>query len=79
MRLTDRETATVLFALRKFQRDPGILDDDCGFFLDVEPLTADEIDELAERINFDDGEASIDASDPFQIADTAIGRRIIRG
>lgn len=56
MRLTDRELATVLAALRYWQID---LDANngvpiCEHFEDVTPLTVDEIDELCERLNCDD-------------------------
>lgn len=52
--LSRRELATVLAALRLFQATPTIppqideLASDCQTF---EPLTADEIDELCERLN----------------------------
>jgi hypothetical protein len=54
IRLTDRELATVLAALRYWQREL----DECGpppiaepFDDAITPLTADEIDDLCERLN----------------------------
>jgi hypothetical protein len=46
--LNERELATVLAALRIFQRDP---DPTMEHFDEVEPLSADEIDELCEELN----------------------------
>ena len=56
MRLTDRELATVLFALRRWQNDqaeesPGESD----FFQGQSPLTGGEIDALCERLNASPG------------------------
>ena len=62
MKLDKRETATILAALRLFQEEldhyeptEGHMAIDIGereHFVDVEPLTSDEIDELCEKINF---------------------------
>jgi len=52
--LTSRELATVLAALRYWQRDLESADEifDSGdHFVDQLPLTAAEIDELCERLN----------------------------
>ena len=52
MNLNDRETATVLAALRHFQYiDSDAMKDE--HFTDVEPLNNNQIDELCERINTD--------------------------
>ena len=61
--LTAREIAAILAALRLYQREAethgglrfarGIASDDGS----LEPLTADEIDDLCERINTGDGVA----------------------
>ena len=62
MTLTDRQTATVLAALRSWQEEIYLNDDGAvcahslqlagtGHFEDVTPLTPDEIDELCEEIN----------------------------
>lgn len=48
MKITERELATVLAALRKFQESPAT---DTEHFKDVRPLTANQIDELCERLN----------------------------
>jgi len=55
MKLTDRELATVLAALRYWQRE-GLFS--CGHEIDIasngdtlEPLTARDIDALCERLN----------------------------
>lgn len=50
--LTARELATVLAALRYWQRDPAVAQHwEYLHFEDVAPLTTDEIDELCERLN----------------------------
>jgi hypothetical protein len=53
--LSDRELATVLAALRHWQRQrertPGALPGGPHHFEDVTPLSAQEIDELCERLN----------------------------
>jgi len=48
MQLTDRELSTILAALRKFQASPSV---DSGHFRSHRPLTANQIDELCERLN----------------------------
>lgn len=48
MKLTDRELATVLAALRLFQNHPA---NRMIHFTDVKPLTNDDIDDLCERLN----------------------------
>ena len=48
MKITERELATVLAALRKFQESPAA---GAEHFKDVRPLTANQIDELCERLN----------------------------
>lgn len=48
--LTGRELATVLHALRKLQ-DPTNCNHCCEHFDETEPLTAEEIDGLCERLN----------------------------
>ncbi len=48
MKITEKELATVLAALRKFQKSPAI---NAEHFKDVRPLTANQIDELCERLN----------------------------
>lgn len=48
MKITERELATILAALRKFQESPAT---DGEHFKDVRPLTANQIDELCERLN----------------------------
>jgi hypothetical protein len=56
MELTNKETATVLAALRYWQdetRDYPELMDDFDHFEDIEPLTDQEINDLCERINLD--------------------------
>lgn len=54
MRLSERELATVLAALRYWQQDLAD-NDECpiseGHFEDHDPLTVDEIDDLCERLN----------------------------
>lgn len=57
MKLTDKELATVLAALRYWQDDleennghPAILE----YFEEVDPLSVDEIDELCEKLNTED-------------------------
>jgi hypothetical protein len=61
IRVTDRELATLLAALRTWQRtvaekqaqelvSPSYFEDG------ISPLTAEEIDELCERLNFSDEE-----------------------
>lgn len=47
-RVSDRETATIIAALRKFQENP---DPNMDHFNDVDPLSSDEIDELCQRLN----------------------------
>ena len=59
MNLTNRETATVLAALRYWQRDFGAAGGKTVFpdhFYDCKPLTAKQIDTLCERINTPDEE-----------------------
>lgn len=56
MKLSDKELATVLAALRYWQQDlANAQGDDEGpispHFEDVEPLSAGEIDDLCERLN----------------------------
>ena len=55
VRLSDRELATVLAALRYWQQDLTENDDgpiDSEHFADgIEPLSVDEIDELCQRLN----------------------------
>jgi len=53
IRLSDRELATVLAALRYFQQDLATNDDPpiSEHFEEVTPLTPDEIDDLCEKIN----------------------------
>lgn len=56
MKLTDRETTTVLAALRMAQ-DAGEGNLERLFpmyFVGVQPLSVDEIDELCERLNTED-------------------------
>lgn len=48
MKLTARELATILAALRKFQELPSV---DTGHFADCPPLAPEEIDRLCERLN----------------------------
>ena len=65
MTFNDRETAMVLYALRKVQESlvKGTDLSEEGHFVEVEPLNADEIDDLCERINCDgDSEPTDDAS-----------------
>lgn len=63
--ITDRQLATVLAALRYWQRDlsegaedsndvPEGIIDGAGHFTDHKPLTSDEIDELCESLNIPD-------------------------
>lgn len=63
MKLTDRELATVLAALRNFQEDIGHYTDPDGWnvrnafpehFAEHEPLDHPEIDDLCERLNTED-------------------------
>ncbi len=53
MKLSDRELATLLAALRYWQQD--LTESEEGpiseHFEDVEPLTVEEIDDLCERLN----------------------------
>lgn len=51
--LTDREIGTILAALRYWQQDLEANDDPpiSEHFEDVRPLTADEVDDLCERLN----------------------------
>ena len=54
--LTDKETATILFALRYFQQEMGDehednLIDPNGYFADHTPLASEEIDSLCDRMN----------------------------
>ena len=68
--LTDRELATVLHALRKLQ-DTANCNYVCEHFDEHEPLNDDEIDELCERLNFDDpaqveGDGEVPDSDAAQ-------------
>jgi len=59
MNLTNRETATVLAALRYWQRDFGAAGGATAFpdhFYDCKPLKAKQIDALCERINAPDEE-----------------------
>ena len=54
IRLSERELATVLAALRYWQQDLVANDEDPispDHFDQVTPLTADEIDDLCERLN----------------------------
>ncbi|ACB54293.1 hypothetical protein cce_4947 [Crocosphaera subtropica ATCC 51142] len=46
-----RELATILVALRLFQRTPSVKKQLLEYFEETEPLTASEIDELCERLN----------------------------
>ncbi|WP_107667136.1 tetratricopeptide repeat protein [Cyanothece sp. BG0011] len=46
-----REVATILAALRLFQRTPSVKKQLLEYFEETEPLTASEIDELCERLN----------------------------
>lgn len=51
-RFSAKDTATILAALRFWQRQTEPKDRDCfGHFEDVRPLRDDEIDELCEKIN----------------------------
>ena len=55
--LSDREIALVLAALRNWQMDElneDLVDTFSGHFVDHEPLSDEEIDDLCERINFGD-------------------------
>ena len=58
--MTKRELATVLAALRYWQMDlesnPDDIVDPEGFFLEEQPLTTKEIDQLCERLNFGEAE-----------------------
>jgi hypothetical protein len=68
--LDKRETATVLAALRKFQRDAGNVRQLAHMmatehFKDIKPLSLDEIDALCERINFAPAVASPHDNEPF--------------
>lgn len=54
MTFNERETATVLHALRRLQMGSTPEEDACDHFEDREPLSDEEIDALCERINFDD-------------------------
>ena len=53
MKLTDRQLATVLDALRSWQvdQDKGLTPYWLDYFTDDEPLTAQEVDDLCEQIN----------------------------
>lgn len=54
--VTPKETATVLAALRLFQSTIGIDSEGINqmpHFIDHDPLTAEEVDDLCERIVFD--------------------------
>ena len=65
MNFTDRETAMVLYALRKVQESLKTTDlsTNEGHFAEVEPLNVEEINDLCERINCDgDSEPTDDAS-----------------
>jgi uncharacterized protein YbaR (Trm112 family) len=55
MNFNDRETAMVLYALRKVQESLKTTDlsNNEGHFAEVESLNADEIEDLCERINCD--------------------------
>jgi hypothetical protein len=53
-KLTDREVATILHALRIFQHDgPGAEAGSCDHFEECQPLTNSEVDALCKSINFD--------------------------
>lgn len=55
LKLTDRQAATILHALRTLQcegRIEGCAAGDCEHFDEVEALTNAEIDDLCEEINF---------------------------
>jgi hypothetical protein len=53
-KLSDREVATILQALRIFPHDGPVAESgSCDYFEECEPLTNAEIDELCEAINLD--------------------------
>jgi hypothetical protein len=54
--LTDRELATILYALRGTQYDieTGVDISDSLHFVDCDPLNAEEIEALCEDLNFGD-------------------------
>ncbi len=59
--VTTKETATILAALRLFQSTIGIDSEGVNqmpHFIDQDPLTAAEVDDLCERIVFDSPETS---------------------
>jgi len=57
MQLNERELATVLAALRLFQRiQDALFLGGMDHFADCEPLPNDDIDDLCERINCGDGD-----------------------
>ena len=59
MKLNSRELATVLAALRLWQRDleeVGVGQDMQEFFTEYEPLSSAEITQLCERLNFGEPE-----------------------
>lgn len=62
MNFNDRETAMVLYALRKVQESLNTTDlsTNEGHFAEVEPLSADEIEDLCERINCDGDSEPLD-------------------
>lgn len=61
VRLSDRELATVLAALRFWQRALAENEDEAPvadhFVEDIRPLSCEEIDELCERLNTETGSA----------------------
>lgn len=72
MALDDRETATVLHALRAVQcegRIEGCNAGDCDHFDEADQLTNDEIDQLCERLNFHDVAAKAPEPSPLMPAE----------
>lgn len=56
-KFTPTEAATLLAALRYFQANrDDVLDLEIAHFVEVDPLSDEEIDNLCERINFNDEE-----------------------
>lgn len=69
MKLTDRETATVLYALRDYQNRSMKPWSGEGLFVKHTPLDSDEVEELCGRINTVDNTELPDAETMTEWAD----------
>lgn len=69
-----REVATVLAALRLFQRGAALSGAEMEHFAEAEPLTNEEIDALCERINFEEWPASAAAEHSLRQKRVRVGR-----